>query len=145
MLRVARHGPDTHHVPPLDLLPPRARRDYAGGGKGPIFLELKTYRYHGHSMSDPGITYRDRDEVAAMRASRDCIEQVKERLVSAGWSTPDELKEIEKAVRAEVTAEVEEARKGNLPPMELLHSDIFTEGPPKYIRMPDRTKSLTFA
>jgi pyruvate dehydrogenase E1 component alpha subunit len=120
-------------------------KDFAGSGKGPIFLELKTYRYHGHSMSDPGITYRDRDEVANMRSSRDCIEQVKQRLIDTGFSTEAELKEIEKGIRASVSAEIEEARKGNLPPTNLLHEDIFTEGPPKYIQFSDRTKSLKFA
>lgn len=117
-------------------------KDYAGGGNGPIFLELKTYRYHGHSMSDPGITYRDRDEVANMRQSRDCIEQIKGRLIESGWATEQELKDIEKDVRNVVNNEIEEARKGNLPPVELLTKDIFLEGPPSFIRMPDYTKSL---
>lgn len=74
-------------------------KEFSGSGKGPIFLEVKTYRYHGHSMSDPGITYRDRDEVASMRQSKDCIEQVKNRIVEAGWSTVEELKEVEKQIR----------------------------------------------
>ncbi len=96
-------------------------------------------------MSDPGITYRDRDEVASMRQSRDCIEQVKARLMEAGWATEEELKNVEKEVRGVVNAELEAAKKGNLPALDQLHSDILTDGPPKYIRMPDRTKSLTFA
>jgi pyruvate dehydrogenase E1 component alpha subunit len=109
-------------------------KQYAGSGKGPIFLEMKTYRYHGHSMSDPGITYRDRDEVASMRASRDCIEQTKNRIIEAGWATADELKEVEKQVRAEVAAEIEEARKGTWPREELLVEDIYYKEVPPYIR-----------
>ena len=98
---------------------------HAGGGKGPIYLEFKTYRYHGHSMSDPGITYRDRDEVAGMRASKDCIEQTKARLLGVGWVTEDELKEMEKEIRAKVSAEVAEAAKGSMPELEGLYEDIF--------------------
>ncbi len=75
----------------------------------------------------------------------DCIEQVKQRLTESGWATADELKEVEKEIRAKVTAEVEEARRGNLPPAELLYKDIYQEGHPKYIRMPDFPKSLRFA
>lgn len=109
-------------------------RDFASSGKGPIFLELKTYRYHGHSMSDPGLTYRDRDEVSNMRASRDCLEQLKGRLIEAGWATADELKAREKDIRSKVNEEVEEARKGTLPPLEWLYEDIYWQEKPKFIR-----------
>jgi len=120
-------------------------RDHASSGKGPIFLELKTYRYHGHSMSDPGITYRDRDEVASMRASRDCIEQVKSRVVQAGWATADELKAQEKEIRTKVSEQVEEARKGSLPRPELLVEDIYYKERPPYIRGAEFVNSFRFA
>lgn len=122
----------------------RYAKAHAGSGKGPIYLEFKTYRYHGHSMSDPGITYRDRDEVAGMRASKDCIEQTKKRIVDAGWATDDELKAVEKDIRAAVTAEVAEAAAGSLPPLEILYEDIYQNEKPAFIRGATWDNSLRF-
>jgi pyruvate dehydrogenase E1 component alpha subunit len=60
--------------------------------KGPVFLELDTYRYVGHSMSDPGVSYRTRDEIVKVREQRDCITSIKKLLVNAKFSTEKELK-----------------------------------------------------
>jgi len=59
---------------------------------GPVFLELDTYRYQGHSMSDPGISYRSRDEVVQVREHRDCILNVKSLILSNNFATEKELK-----------------------------------------------------
>lgn len=67
-------------------------REWAASGKGPIYTEMTTYRYHGHSMSDPGTSYRDRDEVNTMRHNNDCIELLKQNIIEAGFATTDELK-----------------------------------------------------
>ena len=67
--------------------------------KGPLVFEIKTYRYHGHSMSDPGISYREKSEVQEVRASRDPLEIVKKMIVDQKWSTEEELKQIEKDIR----------------------------------------------
>jgi pyruvate dehydrogenase E1 component alpha subunit len=96
-------------------------------------------------MSDPGITYRDRDEVAGMRAARDCIEQTKGRLIDAGWATAEELKEEEKAIRAQVTKEVEEASRGSLPRPEILYEDIYYQEKPPFIRHATFEASVRFA
>lgn len=59
---------------------------------GPVVLEVLTYRYHGHSMSDPGTTYRTRDEVQSMRTSKDTIKLLQQQIKEANWGTDAEFK-----------------------------------------------------
>lgn len=61
-------------------------------GQGPFVLEMDTYRYHGHSMSDPGVTYRDREEVSGVRRARDPVEGLKNLLLKHNLATAEELK-----------------------------------------------------
>jgi pyruvate dehydrogenase E1 component alpha subunit len=78
---------------------------HARSGKGPIILEMMTYRYRGHSMSDPA-KYRSREEVQHMRDTQDPIEQVRSRLLQTGVAE-DDLKAIDRQVRDEVNAAAE--------------------------------------
>ena len=94
---------------------------------GPLFLELMTYRYHGHSMSDPGLTYRSRDEIAEMRKSRDPIESLKGLILHHKVAEEKELKEMEKGVRKDIDADVEKIHKDPEPPMKELITDIYVE------------------
>lgn len=121
-------------------------REHCSSGKGPFFVEFDTYRYHGHSMSDPGTTYRTRDEVNGVRQSRDPIEHVKKLLLDLGFATTDELKSLEKNIRTSVENSLVNAKKGAFPPDDWLVADIFSDqngkdDRPTYIRMPDITKS----
>merc|ERR1719171_743036 len=92
---------------------------------GPIVMEMDTYRYHGHSMSDPGITYRNRDEVASVRKARDPVERAKRYLMDLELATAEELKVIEQAARKEIDAAVETAKAAPFPPGHELYEDIY--------------------
>lgn len=92
-------------------------------GKGPYILEMLTYRYRGHSMSDPA-KYRTKEEVQKMRAEHDPIEQVRQRLIANKWATEDELKSIDKAIRAEVNEAAEFAQTDPEPDPSELWTDI---------------------
>lgn len=63
---------------------------------GPIILEMDTYRYHGHSMSDPGSTYRTRDEITQIRTQRDPVEHIRKLLLDRGLAEASDLKKAEK-------------------------------------------------
>ena len=70
-------------------------REYCTSGKGPLVMEVNTYRYYGHSMSDPGSSYRDREEIKEVREKRDPITNFKARLVDTGLASEDEIKVCE--------------------------------------------------
>ncbi|RYE55087.1 MAG: pyruvate dehydrogenase (acetyl-transferring) E1 component subunit alpha, partial [Rhizobiaceae bacterium] len=96
--------------------------EHARSGKGPYILEMQTYRYRGHSMSDPA-KYRSKDEVASMRAERDPIEQVKNRILEKRYGTEESLKEIETEIRAIVTAAADFATSDPEPAASELYTD----------------------
>ena len=94
--------------------------------KGPILIEAKTYRYRGHSMSDPG-KYRTRQEVQETRENRDPIERVRTFLIDNNFYSEDELKSIDNKIKEEVLNASEEARDLDLPKESILFDDVYYE------------------
>jgi pyruvate dehydrogenase E1 component alpha subunit len=94
--------------------------------QGPIYVEMDTYRYKGHSISDQGLGYRSVDEINVVKTSRDPIDRVKARLIEGGWATMEELKAEEKKIRKEVDAAVKVAETAALPPDDQLFADVYT-------------------
>ena len=92
-------------------------------GNGPYILEMQTYRYRGHSMSDPA-KYRTRDEVEKVRREQDPIEQVRQRLLKNKWASEDELKKIDAKVRDIVNEAAEFATNDPEPDPSELYTDI---------------------
>jgi pyruvate dehydrogenase E1 component alpha subunit len=97
--------------------------EWARSGKGPYILEMQTYRYRGHSMSDPA-KYRSKEEVQKMREEHDPIEQVRGRLLRSKFATEDLLKEIDAKVRAVVAESAEFASNDPEPDPSELWTDI---------------------
>ena len=84
---------------------------------------MLTYRYRGHSMSDPA-KYRSKEEVKKMRTESDPIEQVRVRMLEKGFAAEDELKDIDKEVRAIVNEAAEFAQNDPEPDVSELYTDI---------------------
>ncbi|KIM47212.1 hypothetical protein M413DRAFT_7776 [Hebeloma cylindrosporum] len=110
-----------------------ARKWAVDDEKGPLLLEFVTYRYGGHSMSDPGTTYRTREEVQRMRSTQDPIRGLQKYIEDWGLASEQELKQLDKEAKAEVDAAVAEAKASPEPELKDLWTDIYYKGtePPK--------------
>lgn len=108
--------------------------DYCSSGKGPLVVEMETYRYHGHSMSDPGTSYRTREEVQEVRQTRDPITSFKEKILNAELVTADEIKDIDTKVRKHMDEAVSIAKSESEVGSEELTADIYAKNYEPYIR-----------
>ena len=97
----------------------------ARAGEGPYILEVKTYRYRGHSMSDPA-KYRTKEEVDEVKKTRDPIDHVK-TLLAAANATEDELKAIDNEIKAIVAEAVQFAQESPEPDPSELYTDVYVE------------------
>ena len=98
--------------------------EWCRAGNGPIILEMLTYRYRGHSMSDPA-KYRTKEEVQKMRTESDPIEQVRERLLNTHQASEAALKEIDAGVRAQIAEAAEFAANDSEPDPAELYTDVW--------------------
>jgi pyruvate dehydrogenase E1 component alpha subunit len=101
----------------------RKAAQYCREGNGPIILEMKTYRYRGHSMSDPA-KYRTREEVQEVREKRDPIEHYGAKLTERGIVKDDDLKAMDKDIRSIVNTAAEFASESPEPAPEELYTDV---------------------
>ena len=124
--RGAAYGIPGEKVDGMDVLEVKKAGEKAVGhavsGKGPYILEMTTYRYRGHSMSDPA-KYRTKDEVNRMRQERDPIDNVKEKLLAVGLEE-NVLKEIDVSIRSIVSEAVEFAQNSPEPEADELFTDV---------------------
>ena len=98
--------------------------EHCRSGEGPYILEMMTYRYRGHSMSDPA-KYRAKEEVQKMREEKDPIEQVKARILKSGMASEDDLKKIDADIRVTVTEAADFATSNPEPDVSELYTDIY--------------------
>ena len=100
--------------------------EFARSGQGPYILEMKTYRYRGHSMSDPA-KYRTREEVDQVRKTRDPIDHLREKLEARGFGDENSLKAVDAEVKKIVADAAEFARNAPEPEPAELYTDIYVE------------------
>ncbi len=93
-------------------------------GKGPYILEMLTYRYRGHSMSDPA-KYRTREEVQKIKQEKDPIDHVRDLLVNGNHATAEDLKNVDKEIKAVVSEAADYAAESPEPALDELYTDIY--------------------
>ncbi|CAO3669463.1 unnamed protein product [Rhizopus stolonifer] len=103
-------------------------KEWTTSGKGPLVMELATYRYGGHSMSDPGTTYRTREEIQHMRSTSDPIMGLKQILIDQNYSTEQDLKALDKACRKGVDEALKKAEAADEPSLSEFHTQIYQPG-----------------
>jgi len=132
--RGAAYGIEGEQVDGMDVLAVKAAGEKAvshcRAGNGPYILEIMTYRYRGHSMSDPA-KYRSREEVQKIREERDAIEHVRELILQGKHANEDELKEIDKEIKRVVNEAAEFAKDSPEPSVDELYTDIYTDTVPQ--------------
>ncbi|XP_025196322.1 probable pyruvate dehydrogenase E1 component subunit alpha, mitochondrial [Melanaphis sacchari] len=101
--------------------------DHCVNGNGPILLETVTYRYSGHSMSDPGTSYRTRAEIQAVRMTRDPITSFKEKILSTNLATVEDLKKIDSEIKIEIDQAVVKSKEDAEISLDELASDIYAK------------------
>ena len=129
----------------MDVLAVREAARYAthyAREEGPIIMEAMTYRYHGHSMSDPGISYRSQDEVAEIRNQFDPLRKIRSWILEKGWMTEDEIKAMEKKIRKSVEKDAKDALNDEYLTSDQLVLDIFSTGSPPFVRYSDYGDSI---
>jgi pyruvate dehydrogenase E1 component alpha subunit len=102
----------------------RRAAEFVRAGNGPMLLEMKTYRYRGHSMSDPA-KYRTKEEVDDIKTHRDPIEHVKKLLIELGHASEEELKQVDRDIRAVVAEAAQFAQDSPEPDPSELMTDIY--------------------
>lgn len=131
---------ESYDIPsaPVDGMNPEAvhtaveeAADRARRGDGPTLLEFRTYRYKGHSMSDPA-KYRTKEELEEYK-DRDPIEMVKTKILANGWATEEDLKEIDAKIKAEVEESVKFAEESNYPDPSEAYKDVYVQEDYPYI------------
>jgi pyruvate dehydrogenase E1 component alpha subunit len=132
--RGAAYGIAGEAVDGMDVLAVKAAGEKAvahcRAGKGPYILEVMTYRYRGHSMSDPA-KYRTREEVQEMREKRDAIEHVRQMLLTGGHASEDDLKKIDKEIKEIVNEAAEFSKESPEPALDELWTDIYADVAPQ--------------
>jgi pyruvate dehydrogenase E1 component alpha subunit len=125
--RGAAYGIRGEEVDGMDVLAVKAAGERAvaacRAGEGPYILEVKTYRYRGHSMSDPA-KYRTREEVQKMKDERDPIEHVRTMLLTGGHASEDDLKAVDREIKEIVNESAEFSKESPEPDVSELWTDI---------------------